>query len=89
MTQYRDKIFLRCETHLNLWDRLLVLLGRPLLTRAEIDCENEPGQTRSSAVVYPARIVWPWITRGGFEPSGKHIDGLSDFANLNGAGRDD
>ena len=83
---FADKILLRAESHFSLMDRLLILIGRPLLTNAEIDCEHEPGKTQSRVISRPARICWPGTTRSGCEPIGAHVDGLSDFANLNGAG---
>lgn len=76
MSEYADKIFLRCETRLSLTDRWRVLFGWPLLTNAEIDCEHEPGRTRSQAqqpltpADIPAHLCWTAKDIGRYQCTG-------------------
>lgn len=35
----RDIIFHTTTTHLSLWDRLKVLMGKPVIVKSEITCE--------------------------------------------------
>jgi len=48
---FRDKIYLNIEVHLSFLDKIRILFGAEVKLIAEIDTQNEVGDTRSSSSI--------------------------------------
>jgi hypothetical protein len=59
----KDGVITHVEIHLDWRDRLLVLIGRPVLVTTKALTENVAGRTEGRSRVSVPRIIWPWSRR--------------------------